>query len=74
MQMASVSYDKEARAIYVKLDEQKIVKTIPLGEDRFLDVDNSGNVVGFEILLPQNISEEITNAIERSKSKIELLQ
>ncbi len=71
--MASVSFDQEARALYVKLDNNKIAKTIPLGDDRFIDVDESGKAVGFEILLPKNMSSEITDMIKRSKS-IEILQ
>ncbi|MEW6044541.1 MAG: DUF2283 domain-containing protein [Thermoproteota archaeon] len=70
--MASVSFDQEARALYIKLDNNKIAKTIPLGDDRFIDVDESGRAVGFEILLPKNIPSEITDVIKRSKS-IEIL-
>jgi len=74
--MASVKYDKEANALYVKVAHRRrhIKETISLGEDRFLDVDEKGHVIGFEILLPKSIPKEAAKAIARSKDTIELVQ
>ena len=74
--MASIKYDKEANALYVKVSAGKkhIKETISLGEDRFVDLDDKGHVVGFEILLPKSMPKEATKAIIRSKDTIELVQ
>jgi hypothetical protein len=45
---------RKHRALYIKLDNNKIAKTIPMGADRFIDVNESGRAVGFEILLQKN--------------------
>jgi uncharacterized protein YuzE len=45
-----------------------------LGEDRFVDLDDKGHVVGFEILFPKSMPKEASKAIIRSKDMIELMQ
>ena len=74
--MASVKYDKEANALYVRVAPSKkhIKETISLGEDRFVDLDDKGHVVGFEILFPKSMPKEVAKAISRSKDMIELMQ
>ena len=73
--MALVKYDKEANALYVKVTPSKkhIKETISLGEDRFVDLDDKGHVVGFEILF-KSMPKEAAKAIMRSKDIIELTQ
>jgi len=57
-----VNYDIVADAVYFKLGEGRVAKTIKM-EDRFLmDVDGSGNVLGIEILdasSQQNLVENL---------------
>jgi uncharacterized protein YuzE len=59
--MASVKYDKEANALYVRVAPSKkhIKETISLGEDRFVDLDDKGHVVGFEILFPNPCQKKL---------------
>jgi uncharacterized protein YuzE len=73
--MTSIKYDKEANAFYVRVapSKRRIKETISLGEDRFLDVDEKGHVIGFEILLPKSMPKEAAKAIARSKDTIELV-
>ena len=71
--MVSVSFDKESGAMYVLLRKQKIAKTIPLGKDRFIDINKAGRLVGIEVLIPKTIPE-VNKVISRSKDVIELLQ
>lgn len=52
----------------------KIKETISLGKDRFLDVDDKGRVIGFEILLPKAMPKQAIRAIARSKDTIELVR
>ncbi len=74
--MALVKYDKEANALYVKVTQSKkrVKETISLGKDSFVDLDNKGHVVGFEILFPKSMPKEAAKAIVRSKNIIELTQ
>jgi len=67
--MVSITYDKDANAFYIKLSDKKIVKTIPSGNDKFVDVDERGEIVGFEVLnSTENITEEFTEVIARTKA------
>ena len=72
--MVSVSFDKESGAMYVRVRKEKIVKTIPLGKDRFIDVNKSGKMIGIEVLLPTTMPKEVNEIISRSRDVIELLQ
>jgi uncharacterized protein YuzE len=74
--MALISIDAETNAMYVRVstEKRKINETISLGEDRFMDVDELGQVIGFEVLLPKAIPSEAEEAIIRSREQIELIQ
>lgn len=73
--MALVKYDQEANALYIKIENKKHIKeTISLGEDRFVDVDENGHVVGFEILFPKSMPKEAIDALIRSKNELEVIQ
>ena len=60
--------------MYVRLSKEKIAKTIPLGKDRFIDVNKSGKMIGIEVLLPKTRLKEVDEVISRSSDVIELLQ
>jgi uncharacterized protein YuzE len=75
--MALVTYDPDAKAMYVSLVNKKkarIAKTIPFGEGKYLDVTDKNEPVGLEIIiLPREIPQEAFDAIvKQGKSKIEL--
>ena len=74
--MASISYDRESNALYFRIAKSgtKTAKTIPLGNDRFMDLDKNGKIIGFEVLFARPFPQEAKEAILRSKSTIELLQ
>ena len=74
--MVSVSYDREANALYFKIAKAKtpIAKTISLGKDRFMDIDKSGKTIGIEILFPTAMPDEAITAIMKSKPMIEILR
>jgi len=74
--MALVTYDPDAKAMYISLNEKKarVAKTIPLGEGKYLDVTETNEPIGLEIILPREIPKEAIDAIvNRSKSTIEVL-
>ncbi len=67
--MVSIIYDKDANAFYIKISDKKIVKTIPSGNDKFVDVDDRGEIVGFEVLNSAlTITEELAEVIARTKA------
>ncbi|HEY4501584.1 MAG TPA: DUF2283 domain-containing protein [Candidatus Paceibacterota bacterium] len=45
-----INYDKIADAIYFKMSDGKITKTIKMNDRLVADLDNAGNVVGIEML------------------------
>lgn len=72
--MVSVTYDPEAKAIYISLNKgSKVAKTIPLGADRYLDVDENGKAIGLEILFSQDMPKDAIDAILNSDNRIALL-
>lgn len=72
--MVSIRYDKDSNAMYIKLRESKVAKTIPLGGDKFLDVNERGEAVGLEVLILKNAPEEVEEILERSPDIIEIIQ
>ncbi|CUR52195.1 protein of unknown function [Nitrosotalea devaniterrae] len=71
--MVSIKFDKESGAMYVQLRKGKVTKTIPVGKDRFIDVNEAGKIVGVEVLMPVN-APEVNEAIAKSSDIIELEQ
>ena len=61
--MASVTYDPDAKALYVKVDEGKSVNSVPLGEGAYLDVSEDGKILGLEIIFPRLTPQERIDAI-----------
>lgn len=51
-----IEYDKEADALYVELNKNKIYKTREESDNFLVDVDKNGNVVGIEILNASKIT------------------
>jgi uncharacterized protein YuzE len=72
--MVLVSYDPEAKTLYLKLNEYRVSKTIPVGEGKYLDVAENGKAVGLEIIFPKSIPEEAISAIMGLEKEIKLLQ
>lgn len=75
--MVLITYDQESKSIYVQLldkDKRRVAKTIPLGGDRFLDVDENGKAIGFEMILGGTVSKEAIDAILNTGNEIAILQ
>jgi uncharacterized protein YuzE len=51
--MASVEYDSEINAMYIRITEGKVDKSEPIADNIIVDVDKFGKAVGIEILLPK---------------------
>ncbi len=51
--MVSVSFDPKVNAMYVRLKEGKVAESEPLADNVIVDIDENGEVVGIEVLLPK---------------------
>ena len=50
--MVSTTYDLEAEALYIKYHEnEKIVKTVNLGNDVYIDLSSNNSILVIEIIL-----------------------
>jgi len=52
--MVSVEYDPEANAIYIRIKKGEVETSEPLSDDIIVDLDENGEVLGIEILLPKS--------------------
>ena len=64
--MASLEFDEEVNALYVRLRKGKVSSTEPLADNMSVDLDNDGKVLRLEVLLPQEIREEIKAQIRKA--------
>ena len=64
--MASLEFDDEVNALYVRLRKGKVSSTEPLADNMSVDLDNDGKVLRLEVLLPQEIREEIKAQIRKA--------
>lgn len=59
-----ISYDNEVKAMYIALSaDAKVAKTVEFSSQTFLDLDESGELIGIEMLNPnrtdlQNIARK----------------
>ena len=53
--MASIEFDSEVNAMYIRFKKGKVDKSEPLADNVIVDVDKNGKAIGFEILLPSRI-------------------
>ena len=63
-----INYDKIADAIYFKMSESKIVKTIKMDDRLVADLDKDGNIVGIEMLDASNQLKE--RGVERLEQNV----
>jgi len=46
----NIEYDKIADALYIRLSEEKVAKTVEIQDSLVADLDGEGNIVGIEML------------------------
>jgi len=46
----SVSCDAEVKALYIQLSDADVLETVELARNVYLDLDENGDPVGFEVL------------------------
>ncbi len=59
-----IKYDPEADAIYIKLRDSKVHSTKEIGENTVLDFDESGEVIGIEILFVRERNPDILRELQ----------
>ena len=63
-----MTYDHDADAMYLTLKKGKVFKTIPLGNDKFVDINENGEMIGMEILHnSKNTPTEFNEILRRTK-------
>jgi len=72
--LLSVTYDPEAKALHLKLSENRVTKTIPLGEGKYLDVAESGKAVALEIIFSSMTDEALRALIGLNDEELKLLR
>lgn len=53
-----VEYDRYAKALYIRLQEKERSRTVEINENLNLDMDEKGNLIGIEILNPEDYPVE----------------
>ena len=62
--MVSVEFDPEVNAMFIRFKEGKVAESEPLADNIIVDLDEDGEVVGIELLLPK-LGEEQREFVAR---------
>ena len=68
--MASLEFDEKASAIYLKIKEGKIHETNPITDNIIIDLNEKGEIIGIEILLPPKLKKEIKTKLVKTIIKV----
>ncbi|MCL4476813.1 MAG: DUF2283 domain-containing protein [Nitrospirae bacterium] len=49
-----IEYDHYAKALYLRLQEKEGGRTLEINENLIIDLDSAGNLIGVEILNPED--------------------
>lgn len=53
-----IEYDSYAKALYIRLQERNVDRTLEVNENLNIDLDERGNLIGIEILNPEDYPVE----------------
>ncbi len=67
--MVSVEFDAEVNALYLRLKKGKIEKSKPVADNIVFDLDENGEIIGIEILLPK-ANTELLRALSRNAENL----
>jgi len=66
----NITYDKIADAVYMKVSQATVARTVKLDDTLLVDKDHNGNIVGLEILdassqedLVKNLEGSVLNGV-----------
>lgn len=63
--MASLEFDRDAGALYLRLRKGKVASSEPLADNMVIDLDSKKKIVGLEFLLPPKMKKEIRAQLVR---------
>jgi uncharacterized protein YuzE len=64
--MASLEFDGDAGAIYLRFAKGKVASSEPLADNMILDIGKKGETLGLELLLPKGIKPELKERLQRA--------
>jgi uncharacterized protein YuzE len=64
--MASLEFDDQVNALYLRLRKGKVASSEPLADNIAIDLDDKGKVLGLELLLPERMKKDVKAQIMRS--------
>ncbi len=74
MTSPTLTYDREANALYIRFSNHEIAETIELSESVYVDMDTSGEPIGFEILHAEQSRFESIPALPDSAALRDLVK
>lgn len=51
-----IGYDPLVKAVYIKINEGRVAKTVEFAPETFVDLDQKGNLLGIEMLNPGRLT------------------
>ncbi|AIY90473.1 TPA_asm: hypothetical protein GacPV1_gp12 [Geoglobus acetivorans pleomorphic virus 1] len=67
--MVSLEFDPEVNAMFIRFKKEKVAESESLADNVIVDLDENGEVLGIEILLPK-LAEEQREFVARLKAKV----
>ncbi|AIY90226.1 DUF2283 domain-containing protein [Geoglobus acetivorans] len=68
--MVSVEFDPDVNAMFIRFKKGKAVESEPLADNVIVDLDENGDVMGIEILLPKLAEEQREFVAKMVKAKV----
>ncbi|MBE8540067.1 DUF2283 domain-containing protein [Geoglobus acetivorans] len=68
--MVSVEFDPEVNAMFIRFKKGKVSESEPLADNVIVDLDENGEVIGIEILLPKLAEEQREFVARLMKAKV----
>lgn len=63
----TLTYDPEAKALYMRFSDEQIEETLEFSSSVYLDVDQAGRPVGLEVL---NVAPEMVSGVGSSTATL----
>lgn len=72
--MAVITFDADAKALYIQLSDAGVLETVELAENVYLDLDANGEPVGLEVLNADPALLALVPALPKAGSLGDLLR
>ncbi len=68
--MVSLEFDPDVNAMFIRFKKGKVAETEPLADNVIVDLDENGEILGIEILLPKLEEEQREFVARLMKAKV----